>query len=260
MKSKKKINAEFFRNKTFIGASCIALALLIAFGIAPLVNSIYNGTVMVVCAKEDIQQGTQITAAMLETVKVGKTGLPHGIETKINGVAGKYAAVDILKDDMVSARKLSEQNSVYDLKNGQMLMSVTIKNLADGLSGKLKAGDIVSVFAQASTQNLGNNVQPAPVPKELQYVEVAAVTSSTGADTDTAQAQKQQSDNGSTDNLPSTVTLIVNQQQASVLAGYDNGALHIALVCRGNEKKSQDLLTEQGNVLTQETNSAGVSQ
>lgn len=254
-----KINKEVFRNKTVIGTTIVVIALIVGFGLVPLLNSVINASVTVVRAKVDIQQGTQITKDMLETVKVGKLNLPHGIETQESTVTGKYAATEIIQNDMVFASKISDQNNVYALKDGQMLMSVAVKNLASGLSGKLEPGDIVTIFAEASDQNMGNQVTPATVPPELQYVKVAAVTTSTGADANTS--KKQASDSNDTANLPATVSLVVTQPQAAVLAGYDNGTLHIALDCRGNEEKAQELIAKQDTYLTQAANkSAGVNQ
>lgn len=247
-----KINKEVFRNKTVIGITIVVIALIVGFGLVPLLNSVVNASVTVVRAKEDIQQGTQITQAMLETVKVGKLNLPHGIETQESMVVGKYAATEIIQNDMVFAGKISDQNNVYDLKDGQMLMSVAVKNLASGLSGKLQPGDIVTIFAEASNANMGDQATPATVPPELQYVKVAAVTTSTGADTNIG--EKQASDSNDTNSLPAAVSLVVNQRQAAILAGYDNGNLHIALDCRGNEEKAQDLLAKQEAVFTQAAN------
>ena len=253
-----KMNKEVFRNKTVVGTTIVVLALVVGFGLVPLLNSVVNASVTVVRAKEDIQQGTQITKDMLETIKVGKLNLPHGIETQESMVVGKYAATEIIQNDMVFAGKISDRNNVYDLKDGQMLMSVAVKNLASGLSGKLQPGDIVTIFADASTANMGDQVTPATVPPELQYVKVAAVTTSTGADTTTG--KEQASDANDSSNLPATISLVVNQRQAAILAGYDNGSLHIALDCRGNEEKAQDMLAKQETFFTQTGGNAGGNQ
>lgn len=254
---KAKINKELFKNKTVIGTAIVVIALLVGFGLVPLLNSVINASVCVVRAKSDIQQGTQITSDMIETVKVGKLNLPHGIETTASEVIGKYTTTEIVQDDMIFADKISGQNGTYDLKDGQMLMSMTVKNLASGLSGKLQSGDIVTVFAEGSTQNMGESVTPATVPPELQYVKVAAVTTSTGTDTNTA--KKQVSSDSDSNNLPATITLVLNQKQAAVLAGYDNGTLHVALDCRKNDKKAQELLNKQDSYFSQENNTQSSS-
>lgn len=253
MKEKKKINEELLRNRTVVGIVIVIVALIIGFGIIPLYNSQITGTVTVVRTKQDIQQGQQITGNMLETVKVTKLNIPHGVETVSKNVIGKYAATKIVKSDMVFASMLTTHNSYYDLRAGQMLFSVTVKNLADGLSGKLQPGDIVSAFVQKS-QSTGNSVIAATVPKELQSLRVAAVTSSTGEDTNKATSAQ---NNG--ENLPATVTLVANQQQAAVLAGYESGTIHLALVSRNNEKQALQLLAEQ-DVVFQSSSSSSSSQ
>ena len=60
---------------------------------------------------------------------------------------------------------------------GAVDTSVSIKSFAEGLSGKLQSGDIVSVIAPDYKQQ-GQTVVPA----ELQYVEIISVTASSGYD------------------------------------------------------------------------------
>lgn len=61
-------------------------------------------------------------------------------------------------------------------------MSITINTFAEGLSGKLKSGDIVSVIAP---DYLGSGETIIPV--ELKYVEVIAVTAKSGYDANTGE-------------------------------------------------------------------------
>lgn len=61
-------------------------------------------------------------------------------------------------------------------------MSITIKSFANGLSGKLQSGDIVSVIAP-DYKKLGATV----IPPELKYVEVVSVTASSGYDANTGE-------------------------------------------------------------------------
>ncbi|MBR3991059.1 MAG: pilus assembly protein CpaB, partial [Clostridia bacterium] len=50
--------------------------------------------------------------------------------------------------------------------------------------------------------------------------------------------------------LPSTLTLLVTDYQARLLAEYENyGKMHAALVCRDNEKQAKKYLKEQADVL-----------
>ena len=58
----KKIN-----NRTIIGIVCIVLALVVTFGVSPLVNRISDQKTDIVRVKNTIERGQQITANDLET-------------------------------------------------------------------------------------------------------------------------------------------------------------------------------------------------
>ncbi len=86
------------------------------------------------------------------------------------------------KGDYILASKLSEKplaefEYLNDLDGTKVAMSITIKSFCCGLSGKLEAGDIVTLIS-ANYDNLGK----ATIPPELQYVKVLAVTAETGDD------------------------------------------------------------------------------
>jgi len=133
------------------------------------------------------------------------------------------------------------------LKDGQMLYSVSVKNLADSLSGKLQIGDIVQVVVPA--QAIGNNAVPnngTDGLKALQYVRVESVTASSGQDVGAGTAGNS-AVNGS--NQPATVTLIVDQQQLDALAALGQQEIQFALVSRGDEARAKSLLAEQSAIL-----------
>ena len=244
---KKGYEPSWYKNKTVVGIICIAAALFIGFIFVPIVNNATSATVTVVRAKQDIPVGTKISDAMLEKVKVGKINLPAGASTSIDAVTGKYAAVDITHNDIITPSKTASSGSIYDLGNGQYLISITIRNFAEGLSGKLQNGDIVTVFYTESGSTQTSDAGSAAVsPPELQYVKVAAVTAASGKDTSANQLQTEaSSSNNNSSNLPATVTLLVNETQAKVLAGIDKKEIHLALVCRANSTKEKALLDAQ---------------
>jgi len=85
------------------------------------------------------------------------------------------------------------------------------------------------------------------IPDELQYVEVIAVTASTGNDANTA-INSQGSDEKR--ELPSSVTLLVRSEQAKILAFLEaDGKLHLALVCRGMSENAAFFLQTQDEVI-----------
>ena len=86
-----------------------------------------------------------------------------------------------------------------------------------------------------------NNADEAIVPAELTYLKVITTTTSDGIDRDELTVNED-----GTYELPSTVTLLVNQKQAKLLVQYENsGRIHADLVYRGDEATAQKYLDAQ---------------
>jgi pilus assembly protein CpaB len=134
----------------------------------------------------------------------------------------------------------------FKLNDGQYLISVSTKNFCDSVSGKLRSGDIVTVFIPpVATQNAvttnSTSALTADNPPELQYVKVVAVTTASGQDTDKISSSSAPANN----NQPATVTLLVNVKQAAILAGTEQNTVHFALAYRGGGAKAEELLKRQ---------------
>lgn len=260
------------RNRAFIGGACIAAALAVV-ACVPAVQNQTTPEVTVVEAKADIAQGAQLTASNLAEKTMRKADVPSGAVTikEAENVVNRYAAYPMLKGDILTMEKVSQQSTAYNLASGQMLISVPIKSFADGLSAKLEPGDIVSVFTPASQNTATGSstggtasgstagvktsalaITPAVNPRELQYVKVVAVTTATGKDADTKKIEAPattSSSSNSTSELPSTVTLSVSRRQAEILTALDSSNIHFALVSRGNAALASQLLSEQAQTL-----------
>ena len=241
----------FFKNRTVLGALCILLSLLICFAVTPLFNAGVSHKTSIVRVTKDIQAGQQITKDMVQTVEVGGYNLPSNVLKSPDSVVGKYAAADLAPGDYVLSTKITGTPTVSNaylsaLNGSRQAISVTLKTLAKGVSGKLQPGDIVSVLAP-DYQNQGSTVTP----KELQYVEVIGVTTSEGADADQRDAGSSSSSTEDAEkNLPSTVTLLATPEQSAILAGLDaDGKLHLALVYRGGKDNAQKFLDAQDKAL-----------
>ena len=205
----------FLRNRTVIGVFCILLSVLICFGLTPLFNRVVSQKVEIVRVTQPVRAGEQITDDMVQMVQVGGYNLPDNILHEKANAVGKYATADLAVGDYIINTKISDVPAadnayLYDLDGSQQAISVTIRSFANGLSGKLQSGDIVSVVAPDYKQQ-GQTV----IPPELQYVEVISVTASTGYDANTGEAQTDDEDGKE---LPSTVTLLVTPEQSKVLA------------------------------------------
>jgi len=241
------------KNRAAVGIVC-----LVASAIAIYSYFNYYYLTPVVRAIEPIPHGTQITSAMVREVLVGRYNLPNGELKSEKLVVGKYTTVDISSQDDITSSKVGSSGGMYDLQNGQLLMSVAVKTLADGLSGKLQSGDIVTVFYPPSstmtfttgTGTTQSQTQTAQTPPELQYVKVVSVTDSTGKSTDESVIEKSTGTNNSA--LPATVTLLVNDRQAQIIASHENDIAHLALADRGNQQREEELLQEQAAYFIQD--------
>ena len=236
----------FLKNRTVVGVICILLSLLICFGLTPLFNQAVSQKAEIVRVVQPIRAGDEITEDMVHVVEVGGYNLPEDVIRQTETVVGKYAMADLAVGDYIISSKLSDVPAadnayLYDLDGTQQAISVTIKSFAEGLSGKLQSGDIVSVIAP-DYQQLGQTVVPA----ELQYVEVISVTASSGYDANTGETPE----DGEDRELPDTVTLLVYPEQAKVLAELEaEGTIHLSLVYRGDRENAGKFLAAQNDIL-----------
>ena len=242
----------FIKNRTVLGVLCIVLSLLICFAVTPLFNAGISQKTSIVRVTKDIKAGDQITKDMVQTVEIGGYNLPENVLKNKDSVIGKYAASDLSVGDYILNSKLTNTPAadnayLYNLNGEKQAISVTVKSLANGLSGKLISGDIVSVIAP-DYKKQGATV----IPPELQYVQVIGVTASTGYDTDTENSEDKSSDQSADEekSLPSTVTLLATPEQSKILAELESdGKLHLSLVYRGSKENAAKFIAAQDKVL-----------
>ena len=239
---------KILRNRAVLGIACIVLSLIICFGLTPLFNRIVSEKVSVMQVTGDIQRGELITSNKVKRVEVGGYNLPSSVIKNESNIIGKYARADLHAGDYILSTKVSESPLVhYEYLTGfngaQRAISVSVKSLAAGLSGKLESGDIVSVLAT----DFGD-LRETITPEELKYVEVLAVTASNGLDTNEYEkdAKRIESDK----ELPATITLKVSDAQAKRLAEMEaKGKIHMVFVFRGDRENTLMFLDEQNRIL-----------
>lgn len=237
----------FLKSRTMLGVLCIVLSLLICFALTPLFNQSVSQKTQIVRVVKDIRAGDQITKDMVQAVEVGGFNLPESVLRQPQTVVGMYAKADLSAGDYILPTKLTdvpaaENAYLYSLTGEKQAISVSIKNFAGGLSGKLISGDIVSVIAP-DYRKMGSTV----IPPELTYVEVIGVTASSGYDTDTGE----QSGDEDEKQLPATVTLLVSPEQAKILAELEaDGKLHLSLVYRGSRENAAKFTELQDKVIS----------
>ena len=247
------MNKNIFKNRMVIGAVCIVLSMIVCFGITPLFNSGLKAQTDIVRVKTAISRGDKITDSMIEVVSVGAHNLPADTLKTKDEVVGKYAVYDMVSGDSVlsgklSAEPLTEYEYLTRLDGKKVAVSVTIPSFAAGLSGKLEAGDIISLIAVDGDTGI------TETPPALRYVEVLAATASTGADKVYKGNENTNEEENPEQSLPSTLTLLVNMEQAELLADLEaNMTFHAALVYRGSRANAEKFLTAQEQYFTKES-------
>lgn len=237
----------FIKNRTVIGVLCILLSLVICFAITPMFNRTVSQKTEIVRVMKDIRIGDEITDDMVKAVEVGGYNMPEGVARSVEEVVGRYASADLVPGDYIIRSKVAEEPTaenayLYNLNGEKQAISVSVKAFANGLSGKLMSGDIVSVIAPDYRKQGSTVILP-----ELQYVEVIAVTANSGYDANTG------GQDGETEKeLPGTVTLLVTPEQGKALAELEaEGKLHLALVYRGAKEQAEQFIRAQEEVLSE---------
>lgn len=236
---------KLLKNRTVLGILCIAVSLLICFAITPLVNAGLSRKSTIVRFTRQAEEGEQVTKNMVEEAEVGNYNLPENVVRSIADVEGKYLTAGVYAGDYILTDKISDEPAaenkyLYSLNGEKQAMSITINTFAEGLSGKLKSGDIVSVIAP---DYLGSG--ETVIPAELKYVEVIAVTAKSGYDANTGEKTEEEEKE-----LPSTVTVLVKPEQSRLLARLEaEGEIHLSLVFRGETEKAAEFINAQDEVL-----------
>lgn len=230
------------KNRTVIGIICIVVAVIITFVIAPLINNITNGSISTVRLNQDVKQGSVITESMLEEIEISKKLVNKETINAKEQIVGKYAASNLYSGDVITKAKLTEDGNTADdvfssLDGSNVAISVTVDSLASGLSGKLQNGDIVSFIITR------NDTNQATTPPQLRYMKVVTTTTADGIDKN----EVIKNDDGSFE-LPSTITVLANNEQAKLLAEYEGTTnIHVALVYRGDKDTANKFLNIQND-------------
>lgn len=234
------------KSRGFLGGCCVLAALLLAFVVTPLMAAERDATVGVVTLAADVPLGQRITPDLLIVKQMGLHGLPAGALTDPAAAEGRYLTIPLLEGDILTQRRLQEgyPTDTPELLNlgDRMALSVSLADLSQSVSGRLRAGDLIQLFAvlnnkgAATDASTPENYSAAVIP-ELQAVEVLLVTDRASGHVEGGQSEE---------NLLATVVLSVDQRQAAALAGLNtNATLHAALLCRGDPEKKAALLLAQ---------------
>ena len=248
-KKERRPIGDILRNRAFLGGVMIAAALLLGLVIIPAVQQqVTTTTTQVVVFTQDLQEGSLITEDTVTTEEMVDYNLPDGAMNSVEEVIGQYLTIDACKGDILTTARLSSEYpgadpSLASIPDGKYAISLSLDTQAQSLSGKIRAGDVVQIFAILNSSDSTDYVATA-IP-ELHYVEVLSVTDEDGKEVTDAVSSGDDDDELQ---QIATLTLLCNEEQAAAVAGLEVSAtLHAALVSRGDEDKKTALLKEQAN-------------
>lgn len=228
------------KNRTIIAIICIVLAVVMCFGIAPIVSNLFNGTQSVVILTVDVAQGTQIQKSMLSTAQVSRADtFSFSYVGNPDEIIGKYAKTylysGIVTSDMFEDEVTDSDAKLLSLQSGESAMSITIQSLAGGLSNKIRSGDIVSIVT------VDDDEDEATIMSELRYVEVLSLTTSDGLDVT----------NNQSEDLAATITIkLIDDRQITKLLDCEEGTLHVVLVSRDEDLSKEYLALQKEYFVT----------
>ena len=235
-------------NRFIYGILSIVLAAVIAFIAIPAVTSKTSSTCGIARMKNAVPRGTLITADDVELAEVGGFNLPDSVARQTQDVIGTYAATDLFPGDYILPEKvssvpLSSDLSLNGIPDGMLAISITTQTLATSLSDKLQGGDIIRLYHYDDN----NVLEPVSDIPELRFVKVLSVSDPKGLDVDYTTPLGEDEERQQT----ATITVLATPEQALLLTRFENeGVLHVALISRGNEKLSEELLGRQSEILS----------
>ncbi len=229
-------------NRFIFGIISLVLAAIIAFIAIPTTVSKTNGKTEIVRISQPVLKGAKLTDKDVELVEVGGYNLPANIARTKEDIVGKYATADLAVGDYILASKVSFTPITSDIQlsnipSGKVAISITVKTLASGLSDKLQPDDIIRIY---------HFLDEAKEIPELQFVKVLSITDSKGINVDNTQEPVEDEEKRQS----ATITVLASPEQAKTVTQLENdGIAHVALISRGNEKLSEELLKQQEELL-----------
>jgi pilus assembly protein CpaB len=239
----------FYKKKFIIAFLCLAASAALTWKLFDVVESTKN-TVTLPRVIGRIEKGARITNDMIAYAEVGSYGLDERTIKSGEFIIGRYAAGDMFSGDMFTPDKIKSLEEISDnyvikaRNENKTAVSVQLKSISAGLSGKLKAGDVVSAYVFVNHGGIGSSNGEVVAYPELQYLEIAAVTNNRAEEIKYEPDREIDFDKVKTlgdTAIPASVIFIADEKQAIRLVEAENtGTIH--LIFRGRGEYGQELL------------------
>lgn len=236
------------KNKKTIGIISVIGALVLAIILVSVTITQSLGKVDVITTNKNIAKGQEITTSDLTVIKMNKGDVQENYILKTEEADKKFATVDIVSGDILTNSKIAKDATVGDnqflsIPSGKQAISFSVQGGADSLSNKLIAGDIIRVYTYEQNGNKSSKVYS---PEELQFLQIANITSSAYKDVD----EKTKESEDEKTSTYATITVIVDSVQAEKLIQLQKeGGVYVTLISRGNDKVTEQVLAQQESFL-----------
>ena len=211
------------KSRLYYAVACFSLSVILLFIAVPILSHRLYPKIQAVRITRSLEQGEQLTSKDLEVVEIGALDLPEGIELTMNDVIGRYAAVELVKEDVLFSAKISQLPLDGDhpkniLPEGSAVQLLTLKMIEGSEYPIPETGDVVKL------NRFRDRLMDIP---ELQFVRILSVVP----------AEK--------DDETVSVTVSVNEEQQKYIRSHKDEIFYASVIVRSNEELAEKLLTEQ---------------
>ena len=211
------------KSRLYYAVVCYILAVVLLFVCVPIVKRMTYPKTEAVRVVKAIEQGEQITVEKLESIEIGAWNLSDGVIEKSEDAIGRYAAVDIVADDILMDSKISQLPLDGDvpkdiLPSDQVVTLLQVKMIEGSEYPLPQMGDVMklNLFRKKLTD----------IP-ELQFIRVLSVLPQSEEDTAV------------------TLTVAVNEKQRKFISRHSEDLFYGSVIVRSNEELAMKLLAEQ---------------
>ena len=237
------------KNRTLIGLVCIIVSLVVVFGGSILLNRSQTKTVFILTATQDIQEGQKITDKNVGIKEIAEGSAADASATYPNKKTADanlakcvsenwYAKFGMIAGDQLTAKKVTTESvnintALSSLTGEKVAISIKLNALEGQLTGKLQAGDVVSLICSDKKK------KESTIPLAFQYVQLYALTTKEGID-----GEEGMVDSEGKKVMPATATLLLTPLQATMLKAEitNNGTPYVVLVYRGDQEHADEFL------------------
>ena len=211
------------KSRLYYAISCFLLAVVLLFLAVPLFTHRLYPKQQAIRVLHTMEKGEQLTDQDIEPITVGALHLSEGIALKEEDVIGRYAAVDLVAEDILFLSKLSQLPLEGDLPKdilpeGNAAQLLKLRMIEGSEYPIPETGDVIKI-------NLFDK-KWKDIP-ELQFVRILSVVSPKKAE-DTV-----------------VVTVALNEKQQQYIKRQKKTVFYASVIVRSNEELAEKLLAEQ---------------